>query len=96
MAASPDFCASAHKLPETALDSFNQCNGFNFFAWLFIVLAPRDNKFFPFVPGGGSEGGGGDGTPGGPELDKFPGCLVEGNGGGGAEGMEGKLLASEP
>lgn len=28
--ASPDFCVSSHKLLCTALDSFIQCNGFNF------------------------------------------------------------------
>lgn len=98
--ASPDLCASAHKLPETALDIFNQCNGFNFFAWLVLEVAPRDNKLFPFVPGG-IEGGGGDGNPGKllfllplgkTELDKLAGLLGECRGGGGAEGTEGGFL----
>lgn len=81
--ASPDFCASAHKLPETALDIFNQCKGFNFFIWLFLDVV-RDNKLFPLAPGGRVEGGGGDGGP-----SKLPLWLA---GGGGTEGTEGLLV----
>lgn len=105
MEASPDFCASAHKLPETALDIFNQCKGFNFFVWLFLDVTVRDNKLFPFVPGGGIEGGGGDGDPdklllllllAEIEFDKPAASLLECNGGGGAEGTEGEFLVLGP
>lgn len=80
--ASLDICVSAHKLPLTALVSFNQWYGFNFLVGLFFKLT-RNIRPFPDERDPVGKAGVG-GTLGPEDGDNLVPNF--GGGGGGAEG----------
>ena len=84
--ASLDICVSAHKLPLTALVSFNQWYGFNFLAVLFFGFT---SNVLPFPDERGPAG-----KPGvGGTLEPVDGDdFVPNFGGGGGGGADGGLI----